>query len=404
MSDHRAFPAFSYPNYRLWFFGQMTSLFGTWMQSTAQGYLMFELTRSSAFLGYTGFASGLATWVFILWGGLAADRLPRRNLLVVTQSLAMLLAFSLSALTFSGMVAPWHIIVMSFLLGVVNAFDGPARLSFTLELVERRDLTNAIALNATMFNTAVAAGPATGGLIYAWFGPGWCFAINGLSYVAVIAALLSMRLAPFVPPARTGSALGDVAAGLRAVRADRRILALIALMSCISLFGMSFTTILPAWAVNVLAGDSRTNGFLQAARGLGAMLAALGMASLGRFNFRGRLLTAASFVFPFMLILFSFTQSLPFSLAVLFMVGVANISINNVANSLVQTLAPNDLRGRVMSIYQLCFLGLMPVGALIAGVSAHAWGENQTVAICAIATLACTATVALAAPAVRKLE
>ena len=166
------FAALSYPNYRLWFFGQMVSLFGTWMQITALGYLVYELTRSPAYLGYTGFASGLASWLFTLWGGVVADRVPRRSLLVVTQALSMLLAFVLAALAFAGVVAPWHIIVLAFLLGVVNAFDAPARQSFVLEMVDRTVLTNAIALNSTMFNIAIAVGPAAGGLAYALFGPG----------------------------------------------------------------------------------------------------------------------------------------------------------------------------------------------------------------------------------------
>ena len=192
------FAALAYPNYRLWFFGQMVSLFGTWMQITALGYLVYEITRSPAYLGYTGFASGLASWIFTLWGGVVADRVPRRRLLVVTQVLSMLLAFLLSALVFAGVVAPWQIILLAFLLGVVNAFDAPARQAFVLEMVDRSVLTNAIALNSTMFNIAISAGPAAGGVVYALLGPAWCFAINGVSFVAVIAALLAMRLPP--PP------------------------------------------------------------------------------------------------------------------------------------------------------------------------------------------------------------
>jgi MFS family permease len=403
-SARGAFAALSYRNYRLWFFGQMTSLFGTWMQSTAQGYLVYELTHSAAYLGYVGFASGIAMWVFTLYGGVIADRVPRRSLLVVTQGLSMLLAFALSALTFARVVAPWHIIVLAFLLGVVNAFDVPARQSFVIEMVGREDLVNAIAMNSTMFNAAVVAGPAIGGLTYALFGPGLCFAINGISFIAVIAALLSMRLEPGSAPARRTSAFAEIREGLRAVRDDRTILGLIALVGAASVFGMSYVTLMPAWAVRVLHGDARTNGLLQSARGLGALAAALGIASLGRFRFRGRLLTAGSVVFPVMLVAFSLTRVLPGSLAVLLLVGASNITINSLANSLVQTRTPDELRGRVMSIYNLVFMGLLPIGALMAGAIAEKGGAPLAVLVGAGGTLACAAAIAIAVPSLRKAE
>jgi MFS family permease len=403
-SSRGAFAALSHPNYRMWFLGQMTSLFGTWMQSTAQGYLVFELTRSPAYLGYVSFASGAAMWVFTLYGGVIADRVPRRSLLVVTQGLSMALAFILSALTFTRVVAPWHIIVLAFSLGVVNAFDVPARQSFVIEMVGREDLTSAIALNATMFNAAVAAGPAIGGLTYALFGPGWCFAINGISFIAAIAALLSMRMAPSSPPSRRSSALVEIREGLRAVRNDRAILALVILVGAASMFGMSSITLMPAWAVRVLNGDARTNGVLQSARGLGALAAALGIASLGRFRFRGLLLTAGSILFPAMLAVFSFTRALPASLTVLLVVGAANITINSLANSLVQTRTPDELRGRVMSIYNLFFMGLLPVGALLAGAIAEKGGAPLAVLVGAGGTLACATAIGIAVPSLRKAE
>ncbi|MGO9409347.1 MAG: MFS transporter [Spirochaetia bacterium] len=400
----RTFAALAYPNYRLWFLGQMTSLFGTWMQTTAQGYLVYELTKSEAFLGYVGFASGVATWAFTLYGGAIADRVPRRNLIVITQALSMLLAFVLSLLVFLRVVAPWHIIVLAFLLGVVNSFDAPARQSFVLEMVDRPVLTNAIALNSMMFNTATAIGPAVGGLTYALFGPGWCFAINGISFLAVIAALLAMRLPRFTPPPRRGSTVGDIRDGLRAFREDKRILAITCLLAAVSLFGMSFATLLPAWAVQILHGDSRVNGFLQSARGIGALGSALWIASFAHRRRKGRTITAASFVFPVMLILFSFTRALPFSLLAIFAVGAANIALNNLANALVQTLTPDAVRGRVMSIYMLAFFGFMPIGALLAGSVATVLGVPLTIEIGAAGTLVCALTVAVLVPSVRRLD
>jgi len=404
LEPRKTFAALSYPNYRLWFVGQMVSLFGTWMQTTAQGYLVYELTRSEAYLGYVGFASGAATWAFTLYGGAVADRVPRRNLIVVTQALSMLLAFVLAALSFLHVVAPWHIVALAFLLGVVNAFDAPARQSFVLEMVERPVLTNAIALNSTMFNTATAIGPAVGGLTYAYFGPAWCFAINGLSFLAVIAALLAMRLPAWAPPTRRRSTFGEIREGLQAVRADRRILAIILLMAAVSLFGMSFATLIPAWAVQILHGDSRVNGFLQSARGIGAVSAALWIASVAHRRLKGRTITAASFAFPVALILLSLTRTLPLSLLAIFGVGAANIINNNLANALVQTLTPDAVRGRVMSIYMLSFFGFMPIGALFAGQLASVAGVPATVAVGAAGTFLCALAVAVFVPSVRRLD
>jgi MFS family permease len=404
LSARTTFASLSYPNYRLWFFGQMISLFGTWMQSTAQGYLIYDITRSPVYLGYVGFSGGIATWLFTLWGGVIADRVSRRALLVVTQTFSMLLAFILSVLTFARIVSPWHIIVLAFCLGVVNAFDAPARQAFVLEMVERRDLTNAIALNSTMFNMATAVGPAVGGITYALFGPGWCFLLNGVSFLAVIAALLAMKLAPFRAPAGRISVSRDIREGFRVVLGNRLILALVILVGVMSLFGMSFVTLIPAWAVKVLGGDASTNGYLQSARGLGALIAALGIATISSSGGRGRLLTAGLLFFPAMLLMFSFTRILPISLAVLLIVGAGNITVMNLCNSLVQTLTPDSARGRVMSIYTLFFFGFMPFGSLLAGALAQRLGEPVTVAIGALVMAGCALAITLAVPALKKQE
>jgi MFS family permease len=398
------FAALRYPNYRRWFWGQMTSLLGTWMQSTAQGYLVFELTRSEAYLGYVGFAGGLATWIFTLYGGVVADRVSRRSLLVLTQSLSMLLAFALSILAFTRVVAPWHIIGLAFMLGTVNAFDAPARQSFVLEMVDRPMLTNAIALNSTMFNMATAVGPAAGGLVYALLGPGWCFAINGLSFAAVIGALASMRLPPRTARTGSGSALAEIREGLRVVAADKRIAGIIALLGSLSLFGMSFITLLPAWAVQTLGGDARTNGFLQSARGVGALAAALSIAAMAHRRFKGRLMTACSVILPLGLVAFSFTRSLWLSLAALVAIGGLTMTVINLANAMVQTLVPDAVRGRVMGIYTLFFFGFMPIGALLAGAAATAIGAPLTIAFSSVGLLACAAGIALAVPSIRRLD
>ncbi len=265
-SVNQTFTSLRYRNYRLWFSGQTASLVGTWMQSTALGFLVFQLTGSPAYLGLVGFAAGAPTWLFTLYGGVISDRMARRTLLLITQTVMMILAFLLAALTFLGWIQPWQIVVLAFALGIANAFDAPARQAFVIELVDREDLSNAIALNATMFNLATAIGPAVAGMAYALFGPGWCFTINGLSFIAVIIALLMMRLVPIPRKVRTTSTIEDLKEGLRYVISHSviRILMVVAIMG--TLFGLSFNTLLPAWSVTILGGNSATNGFLRSAR------------------------------------------------------------------------------------------------------------------------------------------
>jgi MFS family permease len=400
----QTFASFKYRNYRLWFIGQLASLIGTWMQLTAQGFLVFELTHSAAYLGYVGFAGGVPSLVFSLYGGVISDRMSRRNMLIITQTSMLILAFILAGLTFAGVVQPWHILVLAVLLGIANAFDAPPRLAFVLELVDRKDMTNAIALNATMFNAATAVGPAIAGLAYAAFGPAWCFTINGLSFVAVIVALAMMRVQPLASRPRAASTLADLQEGLRYAVSHSVIRVLILVASVSSLFGLGYVTLLPAWAVNVLGGNSATNGFLQSARGIGALLGALMIATLGHFRFRGRVLTFGSLLFPLLLLAFAFVRWLPLSLLILVGVGWSFIMMFNLANALVQSHVPDALRGRVMSIYNLGFQGMMPLGALLIGPLASLTNEPVAVVITAVIALAFGAWLWLRAPEVRRLE
>jgi MFS family permease len=403
-SFQQTFAALKYRNYRLWFTGQLVSLFGSWMQITAQGFLVYELTNSAAYLGYVGFAAGIPAWLFTLYGGVIADRIPRRTLLLITQTAMMILALVLAALVFTDLVEPWHIVALAFLLGVANAFEGPARLAFVRELVDRDDMTNAIALNATMFNTATATGPAIAGLAYALIGPGWCFLLNGLSFVAVIAALLLMRLEPQEQLPRGGSALAEIVVALRYIGKNRDICILLGLVGVTSMFGISSATLFPAWAVQILNGDVTTNGLLQSARGLGALLGALLIASLGRFSYKGRLLTAGTFAFPVLLLAFTFVRWLPLSLLVLVGTGLAVIMVMNLANALVQSLVPDALRGRVMSVYSMTFFGSMPIGALWSGAVAERVSAPAAMAVGALISLGAALLIFAFAPRVRSLE
>jgi MFS family permease len=375
INPKQTFSSLRYPNYRLWFWGQMVSLFGTWMQTTAQGFLVYELTHSSAYLGFVGFAAGAPTWLFMAYAGVVADRVRRRTILLITQNSMMILAFILAALTFMHIVRPWHIILLASLLGIANAFDAPARQAFVLEMVEREDLTNAIALNSSIFNSATAVGPAVAGITYALFGPAWCFMINGFSFIAVIVALWLMKLKPMPLPASTSSPWQDFQEGFRYVLSHPMIRTIVSLVMITSLFGTSFAVLIPAWAVKILHGNATTNGWLQSARGIGALCGALLIASLGRFTFRGRLLTLGTFSFPVLLLAFASVRWLPLSLTFILAVGGANLFIFNLANALVQTLVTDSLRGRVMGLYSLTFFGFLPVGALWIGNVAEHFGE-----------------------------
>jgi len=400
----RTFLALKHRNYRLWFGGQMTSLFGTWMQSVALGFLVFELTKSPAFLGYVGFAAGLPTWIFMLMAGVVADRVPRRRVMIVTQTVEMILAFIAAALVFTGAIRPWQIILLAFGFGTANAFDAPSRQAIVQDLVPLEDMTNAIALNSAMFNTSAVIGPALGGVIYALVGPGWCFLINGLSFTAILLALVKMKLPPFVPRPREASAAAELKEGLRYAASQPIIRTVLAMVCVISVFGFAFVTLIPAWAVNILHGDATTNGLLTSARGLGGVTAALFIASLGRFRFRGKLLSLGSFAFPALMIGFAFVRLPLFSYLVLFGVGFALILVFNLANASVQSLVPDRLRGRVMAIYSFTFFGSMPIGSLLIGTVAGTFGEPPAIIVNSLVVLLFAGLVFVTVPRLRALE
>ena len=363
-----AFRSFRHRNYRLWFVGQLVAVFGMWTLSTAQGFLAYELTGSAALLGYLSVASGLPSWLLMLFGGLAADRFSRRGILVVTQSASAMLAVILVVLTFTGAVRPWHILVLAALSGTVVAFDAPARQAIVLELVVRDDLVNAIALNSTMFNLGTALGPAFGGLLYALLGPGACFTVGVLTPLATVSALLSMRLTLHAAPVQSVAQLSDLVEGVQYTRHHREIRAVIVVVSTVTMFGFSVFTLFPAWAVEILAGGAQTNGLLQSARGVGSVISAFAIAAVGsRLRFRGGPLIAAVAALPASIALFALARSTLVAMAALVAVGGLMIAVYNIANSLVQTLVEDRMRGRVMGIYSLTFFGFLPVGGFLIG-------------------------------------
>ena len=377
----RMFAAFQYPNYRLYFIGQSLSLIGTWMQGATQGYLVFELTHSPASLGWVAFASGMPAWAFMLYGGVVADRVPKRRLMIATQSAMMGLALTLALLTLAGWIRPLHILALSVALGVVNAFDAPVRSAILSEMVQRDDLANAIAMNSTMINIASALGPALSGIIYPWLGPGACFLLNALSYVTVITALLLMKGCPSAARDKPASALAELGQGLRFVSADSRVRGLMLLVVISTVFGFASTTLMPAWAQKVLGGDATTNGLLMSSRGLGSLCGALIIASLGRFRFRAKLLFSGALSYPIFFVLFAQVRWLPLSLFLIFLAGVSLIFVFAMTNTLVQTLSPDALRGRVMGVYNFAFFGFLPLGGLLAGSLAERFGEPSTLLV-----------------------
>jgi len=329
---------------------------------------------------------------------------PKRKLLIWSQMGAMFSAFALAALSLSGVLQVWHIAVLAFFLGVVNSFDAPARMALTPELVEdRRDLQNAIALGSMMFNLARIIGPAIGGLVLAQLGASWCFVFNGASFFAVLLALLTLRLPRDVGNQdRTRRMTAELGEGLRYIWRSPVTRTLIILIGITNLFGFSYAVLLPAYAADVLKVGEAGYGYMNAAVGVGALIGSLAVASLSRSRYRGWHLTLGSFMFPLSLILFSTVRSFPLALAALALVGLGFVTQSTNANTMVQTLAPDHLRGRVMAVYSFMFFGTSPFGSLLSGAVAQAWGPVLAIIAGASACLICAAGVFLLVPAIRK--
>jgi MFS family permease len=400
-----AFAALRYRNYRLWFVGQAISLMGTWMQNVAQGWLVYEMTGSEFALGAITFAGSFPTLFLMLPAGAVADHFPRRRLMLITQTVMMFCALVLAALAGTGILRVWHVGLLALVLGTANSFDAPARQSLAVEMVEdRHDLMNAIAMNSLMFNLARVAGPAVGGVLLAAVGPTLCFAFNGLSFLAVLAALLMMRLPPIAQRPRTEPLAAQVAAGLRYIWHSKPIRTIIMLVGISSLFGLSYATLMPVFAADVLHVGEAGLGWLSTAVGVGALVGSLTLVSSGRLRRKGLLLTMGSLLFPGALLVFACSGSLPLSLACLAVVGFGWVTQNATSNTLVQALVTDELRGRVMGAYTLMFFGTSPFGSLMAGSLAQALGPTLAVLISAGITLAFSLGLLLTVPVLRRLE
>jgi MFS family permease len=372
--------ALRYRNFQLFFGGQLISLIGTWMQNVAQAWLVYRLTGSSVLLGLVSFSSQIPVFLISPLGGIVADRFPRRRVVIATQCASMLLALALAAVTLAGTVQVWHLFVLSALLGVVNAFDIPARQSFFVEMVGREDLINAIALNSSMFNASRVIGPAVAGILVATIGEGWCFFANGASYIAVIAGLLMMRVEPHKRVAHSSSPLADVIEGFRFVIGNAPIHHLMILLGVLSATGMPFAVLMPIFADQILHGGAKGLGILMGASGVGALAGALLLASRETVRGLGRWVAISGVAFGASLIAFAISRSFWPSCALLIPVGFAMMVEMGSSNTLIQSMSPDHLRGRVMSVYSMMFMGMAPVGAVLSGIAAGRWGAPATIA------------------------
>lgn len=389
-------------NYRLFFGGQGISLMGTWMQQTAMSWLVYRLTGSAMVLGLIGFTSQLPMFLFSPIAGVYADRMNRYRLVIATQSCAMIQALMLAFLTLTGMLEIWHLFVLSFFLGVINAFDMPIRQSFIVELLESKDdLGNAIALNSFLFNGARLVGPSVAGLLMGMTSEGTCFFINGISFFAVLLALLSMRIRSRELPVAKGTMVNDLKEGFAYVRAFMPIRYILLNLAFMSFIGMPYAVLLPVFAKDILKGGPGTLGFLMAASGLGAITGALFLASRKSVAGLGRLIVVSSCMFGGGLILFAMSRSVFLSAALLTVTGFGMMVQMVASNTIIQTITDENMRGRVMSFFAMSFAGTMPFGSLYAGSAASVMGAPWTIAVSGMACIAVAILFCVRLPAIR---
>jgi MFS family permease len=379
--------ALKHRNFQLFFSGQLISLTGTWMQTVAQSWLVYRLTGSSLLLGSVGFASQIPVFLMAPVGGMVADRMNRHRIVIATQTVSMILALVLATLTLTHTVKVWHIFLLAASMGVVNAFDIPGRQSFLVDMVGREDLMNAIALNSSMFNGARVIGPAIAGILVVKIGEGWCFFANGISYIAVIVGLLLMKV-ECQRRSKSDSPLADIVEGFRWVSHTGPIRALLLLLGLVSLVGMPYTVLMPVFADRILHGGARGLGILMGFTGIGALLGALMLALRTGVKGLGRLVSICCAGFGVSLIAFSLSPHFWLSASLLIPVGFFIMLQMACSNTLIQAMVPDALRGRVMALYSMMFMGMAPFGALLGGALADRLGAPITVATGGLASIA----------------
>ena len=374
------FRSLRHRNYRLFFFGQLVSLIGTWMQNIGQAWLVYQLTHSSVWLGAIGFLTSVPVLLFSMFGGTLADKISKKRLIVATQTASMVQAFILAMLVWTDLITPAIVGVLAFTLGMVNAIDMPSRQSFVVEMVGKDDLPNAIALNSAVFNSARMFGPAIGGIIIGVLGVGWCFFLNGISFIAVIIGLLMMNVAETIAPKVESSVLESIKEGVKYIHTEATLKAVMTLVAIVTIFGWSYSVMLPIFADRILNIGAIGLGNLLTANGIGALISALTVASVGHKVPPRRFIYSGLSIFIFSILLFTASSSPLLSMACLVGVGIGLIAFFATANATLQMRTPDHLRGRVMGLYSLVFQGFFPFGSLGLGVLANILGVRLAIA------------------------
>jgi len=377
----KALRALRHRNFQLFFAGQLISLIGTWMQSVAQSWLVYKLAHSALLLGAVGFCGQIPILILAPFGGVVADRVHRRTVVIAAQVSSMILAFVLALLTLTHHIKIWEIFALAIGMGIVNAFDIPARQSFIVEMVGKEDMQNAIALNSSMFNGARIIGPAVAGLLVAAIGEGWCFLLNALSYIAVIVGLLMMQVTKREIHPASASAFGHIAEGFRYVRSTKPVRALLSLIAVVSVIGTPYAVLMPIFADKILHGGPSALGYLMGSAGCGALCGALLLAARHGLKGLGLWVAMSSAGFGVSLILFAQSRHLLTSEIALLPVGFCMMIQMASTNTLIQSMVPDRLRGRIMSVYSMVFMGMAPIGALMAGALSHRLGAPLAVSI-----------------------
>lgn len=385
-------PALESRNYRLFFAGQGISLIGTWMTQVATVWLVYQLTNSALLLGVVGFVGQIPSLFLSPFGGVLVDKLNTRKILIFTQVLAMIQSLALAVLALTGVINIWQIIFLSLFQGVINALDAPARQTFVTEMVEKReDLASAIALNSSLVNGGRLVGPAIAGVIIAKVGSGYCFLIDGVSYIAVIAALLAMQLKPKSKAKLTGNAFERIKAGFVYAFGFPPIRSVLQLLALFSFVGMPYVTLLPIYATKILKGDAHTLGFIMAASGIGALCGGAYLSTRKTVVGLGNVIALAPAIAGTGIVAFGLSRTLWFSLLMSFVIGLGSILLVSSSNTVIQTIVEDDKRGRVMSLFTMSFLGIVPFGNLLTGILAERIGATSTLVVggllCMVGTL-----------------
>ncbi|GAB6153537.1 MFS transporter [Desulfosporosinus burensis] len=381
------FPALTHDNFRIYWLGQCVSLIGTWMQNIGQTWLVYSLTGSPLLLGLLGATQFLPITFFSLFAGVVIDKYPKRTILLLTQLISMILAFTLSLLVFTHTVKYEYILLLAFILGCCNTIDLPTRQAFTYEMAGKNDLLSAIALNSATFNLARIIGPAIGALIMASFGAGWCFFLNGVSYIAVLISLLKIKVSPYVRKKASNTMLKEIKDGLSYISREPSLLRTILMVLVIGLFVFNFNILLPVFTKDVLHQGEQVYGLLMSTLGVGSLLGAIMVSIKSKIGPHSKILIFSTLMVSIMFILISFTKTYYYTAILLLLGGVATIWFTTNANSTLQITSKDEYRGRVMSVYSLVFAGSTPIGNMFAGFVAGKLGAENAFLISGILTI-----------------